>query len=143
MCKNVIYIFLDCPGTENENAGKVSACAGCPNQQICASGAARGPDPAVQIIKDRLDQIKNKLLILSGKGGVGKSTLTALLSRALAADDANLNVSPLSHVYFMLSVVCAYCCVLFGFDRIVMHVLILFLITFELCTYVWLVKVLK
>ena len=27
-----------CPGTESEAAGKTSACAGCPNQQICASG---------------------------------------------------------------------------------------------------------
>ena len=24
---------------------KASACAGCPNQNVCASGAARGPDP--------------------------------------------------------------------------------------------------
>lgn len=27
-----------CPGTESEGAGKASACAGCPNQTICASG---------------------------------------------------------------------------------------------------------
>lgn len=35
---------LDCPGTQSEDAGKVSACAGCPNQNICASGVAKGPD---------------------------------------------------------------------------------------------------
>lgn len=29
---------LDCPGTQSEDAGKASACAGCPNQNICASG---------------------------------------------------------------------------------------------------------
>ncbi len=40
------YEFLsDCPGTQSESAGKVSACAGCPNQSICASGAANTPDP--------------------------------------------------------------------------------------------------
>ena len=33
-----------CPGTQDENAGKADACAGCPNQQICAS-APKGPDP--------------------------------------------------------------------------------------------------
>lgn len=27
-----------CPGTQSEAAGKTSACAGCPNQQVCASG---------------------------------------------------------------------------------------------------------
>lgn len=27
-----------CPGTASEDAGKSSACAGCPNQQICSSG---------------------------------------------------------------------------------------------------------
>ncbi len=24
----------DCPGTQSEGAGKASACAGCPNQQV-------------------------------------------------------------------------------------------------------------
>lgn len=35
---------LDCPGTQSESAGKVSACHGCPNQSVCASGATKGPD---------------------------------------------------------------------------------------------------
>ena len=26
-----------CPGTQSEDAGKASACDGCPNQKICAS----------------------------------------------------------------------------------------------------------
>ena len=36
-----------CPGPQSESAGKQSGCAGCPNQSICSSGAARGPDPGV------------------------------------------------------------------------------------------------
>ncbi|KAH9636782.1 hypothetical protein HF086_009122 [Spodoptera exigua] len=82
-----------CPGTQSDDAGKASACAGCPNQNICASGAASGPDPAIQIIKDRLSNVKHKILILSGKGGVGKSTVTSLLGHALASrnPDANCN----------------------------------------------------
>lgn len=83
--------FVDCPGTESESAGKASACAGCPNQQICASGP-KGPDPGIQLVKERLSQVKNKFLVISGKGGVGKSTITALLSRALAAKDDEKNV---------------------------------------------------
>lgn len=27
----------NCPGTDNENAGKEDSCKGCPNQKICSS----------------------------------------------------------------------------------------------------------
>lgn len=32
------FLIADCPGTQSDDAGKASACAGCPNQNICASG---------------------------------------------------------------------------------------------------------
>ena len=38
---------LDCPGTESEDAGKVDACQGCPNQTICASAQPQAPDPGM------------------------------------------------------------------------------------------------
>lgn len=85
-------MYLDCPGTQSETAGKASACAGCPNQQICSSGAAKGPDPAIELVKARLEEVKHKILILSGKGGVGKSTVTSLLGRGLAARNSEINV---------------------------------------------------
>ncbi|XP_008207591.1 cytosolic Fe-S cluster assembly factor NUBP1 homolog isoform X2 [Nasonia vitripennis] len=84
-----------CPGTQSEDAGKVSACAGCPNQNICSSGATKLPDPGIALVKERLSSVKNKLLILSGKGGVGKSTVTSLVSRALAAENPDRNVAVL------------------------------------------------
>lgn len=87
-------MFTDCPGTGSENAGKASACAGCPNQQICAS-TPKGPDPGIRLVKERLEEVKNKILVLSGKGGVGKSTATALLSRAIATNNSQFNVSTL------------------------------------------------
>ncbi|XP_071521969.1 cytosolic Fe-S cluster assembly factor nubp1 [Panulirus ornatus] len=77
-----------CPGTNSEDAGKASACAGCPNQQVCSSGAVRAPDPDLDAVKERLASIKYKILVLSGKGGVGKSTVTAMIARALALDDS-------------------------------------------------------
>ncbi|EDR14674.1 uncharacterized protein LACBIDRAFT_292114 [Laccaria bicolor S238N-H82] len=76
-----------CPGTESDLAGKSDACAGCSNQEICASGATKQPDPALPFINDRMKNVKRKILILSGKGGVGKSTFTAQLGWAFAADD--------------------------------------------------------
>jgi len=84
-----------CPGTQSDDAGKASACAGCPNQQVCASGETKGPDPGIQLVKERLEQVRHKILVLSGKGGVGKSTLTALLSRGLALSDSERNVAVL------------------------------------------------
>lgn len=70
-----------CPGTQSEAAGKVDACAGCPNQSVCSSGAASGPDPAVELVRARLADVRYKLLVLSGKGGVGKSTVTRLVAQ--------------------------------------------------------------
>ena len=74
-----------CPGPESEQAGQGDACDGCPNQSICAS-APKGPDPDIPIITARLANIRHKILVLSGKGGVGKSTFSTLLSHAFAAN---------------------------------------------------------
>lgn len=73
-----------CPGTQSEEAGKAAACAGCPNQAACAS-APKGPDPDLAAIAERLAPVKHIVLVLSGKGGVGKSTFSAQLAFALAA----------------------------------------------------------
>lgn len=76
-----------CPGPESEQAGQSDACAGCANQEICASSTFKGPDPALPFIKERMSLVKRKLLVLSGKGGVGKSTFTAQLGWAFATDE--------------------------------------------------------
>jgi len=82
-----------CPGTQSEKAGKEAPCQGCPNQDICASGKASIPDPAISVIAAKLSTVKRKYLVLSGKGGVGKSTVSSLLSRGFAADtDTNVGL---------------------------------------------------
>ena len=73
-------------GTESELAGKSAACEGCPNQNVCASGEAKGPDPALPFVRERMTQVNRKILVLSGKGGVGKSTFAAQLGWAFASD---------------------------------------------------------
>ncbi|KAF7726951.1 cytosolic Fe-S cluster assembly factor nbp35 [Apophysomyces ossiformis] len=75
-----------CPGPESQNAGKADACEGCPNQNICAS-APKGPDPDVHLITKRMETVKHKILVLSGKGGVGKSSFTSQLAFALSHDE--------------------------------------------------------
>ena len=77
-----------CPGPESEQAGTADSCAGCPNQAICAS-APKGPDPDIPLITARLASISHKILVLSGKGGVGKSTFTTLLAHAFARNSAS------------------------------------------------------
>lgn len=59
-----------CPGPESEQAGTADSCAGCPNQAVCAS-APKGPDPDIAVISQRLAGVKHRVLVLSGKGGVG------------------------------------------------------------------------
>ncbi|CAN8191727.1 unnamed protein product [Coccothraustes coccothraustes] len=76
-----------CPGTGSAQAGRAAACQGCPNQGLCAAGAA-GPDPAEAAeLRARLRAVRHTVLVLSGKGGVGKSTFSALLAHGLAADE--------------------------------------------------------
>lgn len=76
-----------CPGTDSELAGKADACAGCANQEICATSKPAGPDPALPLIRKRMSTVRRKILVLSGKGGVGKSTFCAQLAWAFATDE--------------------------------------------------------
>jgi Mrp family chromosome partitioning ATPase len=71
-----------CVGPASEQAGKADSCQGCPNQAICAS-APKGPDPDIEFMRQRLDKVRHRVLVLSGKGGVGKSTMTKELGFAL------------------------------------------------------------
>mmetsp|Transcript_23481 Transcript_23481/g.30510 ORF Transcript_23481/g.30510 Transcript_23481/m.30510 type:complete len:359 (+) Transcript_23481:41-1117(+) len=75
----------ECVGPSSENAGKASTCAGCPNAAACAAGEGREVDPTPALVAERLSNVKHKLLVLSGKGGVGKSTISCQLAFALAA----------------------------------------------------------
>lgn len=74
----------ECVGPSSEKAGQVDGCAGCPNQKACASGAGKQVDPAVAEVRAKLANVKHKLLVLSGKGGVGKSTVATQMAFALA-----------------------------------------------------------
>ena len=66
----------ECPGTASDQAGKSNSCAGCPNQSICASGETKKEDPALDEVAEKLKNVKKIILVLSGKGGVGKSTMS-------------------------------------------------------------------
>ena len=69
-----------CVGPAAESAGKNSACAGCPNQGACSSGAFNSPEAKAkaqqeaQALQHSLSNVSHVVLVLSGKGG-GTSTL--------------------------------------------------------------------
>ena len=71
-----------CPGVSSTSAGKSTPCQGCPNQKACSSGqAAKDVENNAADMKEKLADVKFKILVMSGKGGVGKSTVTTALSR--------------------------------------------------------------
>ena len=82
----------ECPGVNSKEAGKSSSCDGCPNQKACATGEAAKPDPAIGQVADRLKNVSHKILVLSGKGGVGKSTVSAQLAFGLGAMGATVGL---------------------------------------------------
>jgi Mrp family chromosome partitioning ATPase len=75
-----------CVGPDSAMAGKAESCQGCPNAQVCAS-APKGPDPDLEHMQERMSHIRHKILVLSGKGGVGKSTMTKELGFAIGRRD--------------------------------------------------------
>jgi Mrp family chromosome partitioning ATPase len=82
--------YIVCPGTQSKNAGQVLACVGCPNQTFCSTKLT---DSGIELVKKRLLSVKHKILVLSGKGGVGKSTIASLISRLIAAENLDKNVN--------------------------------------------------
>lgn len=53
---------------------------------LCSTSRANGPKPSAEdvLLQEQMGRIGHKLLVLSGKGGVGKSTVAANLAVALA-----------------------------------------------------------
>jgi len=74
-----------CPGVSSSEAGRQSSCEGCPNQSKCKSGeAAEKQGQAYAVIEERMSEVNHTILVLSGKGGVGKSTVAASIAWNLA-----------------------------------------------------------
>lgn len=72
---------VGCP-SETSLAGKASICQGCPGQYLCSQQG--GVDPDQEMIDLRMNAIQHKIVILSGKGGVGKSSVATTLSMAFS-----------------------------------------------------------
>ena len=73
-----------CPGEQSQEKGKAAACEGCPNQKQCQSGEGSKVDTTVDLVKEKLSSVKNIIMVLSGKGGVGKSTIASQIALSLS-----------------------------------------------------------
>ncbi len=67
----------------HENVDKAKKSSGCPSQDGGADMAQKQDEQKV-MIKDTLGKIKHKIFVLSGKGGVGKSSVSANLAASLS-----------------------------------------------------------
>jgi len=67
----------------HENVDKAKKSQGCPSQSG-GDDMARKQQEQQALIKDRLSKIKHKIFVLSGKGGVGKSSVSANLAAVLS-----------------------------------------------------------
>jgi len=80
-----------CVGPDSTNAGRASACAGCPNQNICSSGEFNSAEAQAEKMQEEADlrsglqDVTHIVLVLSGKGGVGKSTIACQVALTLAS----------------------------------------------------------
>lgn len=72
-----------CPGVQSERAGRDKACEGCPNATYCSQPRMR--DPFLDLINANLSSIRLKISVMSGKGGVGKSTICRSLAEELSS----------------------------------------------------------
>jgi Mrp family chromosome partitioning ATPase len=78
-------------GPTSEKAGTQEGCEGCPNQGSCSSGAFSSPEAIAaaaaetQSLKESLSNVSHVVLVLSGKGGVGKSTIASQMAHTLAS----------------------------------------------------------
>ena len=80
----------NCP-EDPKQKGLAPKCQGCPYRAQCQMAAqSRGPPIDLQV-KEKLKNVKNIILILSGKGGVGKSTIASQLALGLSKNE-NLQI---------------------------------------------------
>ena len=70
---------------QKPSGGCSGNCASCPSKGSCSGGNA-GPDLDLIEIIEKLKGIKHKYVILSGKGGVGKSTFATQFAWVLSED---------------------------------------------------------
>ena len=88
---NTLNISKDnCPQDPKEK-GNAPKCQGCPYRAQCQQAAQSGGPPIEELVKTKLQNVKNIILVISGKGGVGKSTIASQIALGLSKNE-NLQI---------------------------------------------------
>jgi len=74
----------NCSSAQQEPSGCTHDCSTCSMKGKCHSNS--GPDLVMESIIKKMKEIPHKYIVLSGKGGVGKSTFATQLSWVLSED---------------------------------------------------------
>eukprot|EP00727_Mastigamoeba_balamuthi_P010253 m51a1_g5850 putative Nbp35 (358) ;mRNA; f:332148-333482 len=77
-----IPAHVGCEVIGSEGAGRMDKCAGCSKRGACSSGT-HGREVVEQEVAQRMSFVGHRVMVLSGKGGVGKSMVAAQLAYAL------------------------------------------------------------
>jgi len=80
----------NCPKDPKEK-GSAPKCQGCPYRQQCLQAAKSNGPSIEEQVKEKTQNIKNIILVLSGKGGVGKSTVASQIALGLSKNE-NLQI---------------------------------------------------
>lgn len=72
-----------CPGVSSSEAGRAEGCKGCPSVSYCSQ--PRQKDPDIEPIRENLAGIGAIVAVMSGKGGVGKSTVTRAIAEHISS----------------------------------------------------------
>lgn len=62
----------------------MSSCEGCPSKDKCQTKVKGGCETQIPKLAPRYGKIKNVIGVMSGKGGVGKSTVTGIMATMLS-----------------------------------------------------------
>lgn len=74
---------------EDKNNTQESACSSCSSASTCGT---KPEQVSLQVPESSFNRVKHVVAVMSGKGGVGKSTVTALLASNLAKDNYKVGV---------------------------------------------------
>lgn len=89
LCQKNAQSLQSCPKDQSQK-GFADKCKGCPMQAQCQRNA-QSADAIPKEIAEKLKNIKNIIIVLSGKGGVGKSTVSSQIALGLSKKE-NLQI---------------------------------------------------
>jgi Mrp family chromosome partitioning ATPase len=91
MFKSLLRLNLHKINSYKNEAGYAEVCTSCSGKTLCQEMMTSN-DTDIEDINTRMNVIKHKLIVVSGKGGVGKSTVACSMALSLAKQGLKVGV---------------------------------------------------